>query len=557
MFAFDRKRTSSAAAPSPKAASPRPGTQSNGAVNAGTQVSRGGLPCYLQQTKDTGDPLDASLRRDLEASFGASLGHVRVVTDDNAGRAARDLGASAFSWQSSIWFGVGKHDPVSASGRRLIAHEVAHTLQSAGRRSDDVTTGDPGDASERDADRAAVAFMRGERAHVAASTPALRCDGDPGSAPPPPVAWGSGWFPSQGGPIPGVTNPPSAPQNVFEDPAAQTSAGAPAAFTKYKALASNVRKLAFDISYPNGNLAKALSALKTAGALDTYADEVAELLRWTEGYEARKESGKTDDEMVKIQKAHIEAKPNAGGPGLGGTKKTRWGDLRDEQKKKRWTERGNAAIAKMVAYAATNAPDLKLTAKSFELEFAKIDNESLGAIAAGGSKPGETLYIGFEFIVLVELNPAYALSTVAHELLGHPTYNKPGRSYQGTIYDKAKAGVTNAPSGNPFAYFPSEIYSLLRELPYWTQVSTADDKRVLDVVDEKAKPSDLNYDPRDAIKDWLARSRQAWAPSLFVPMVRGFYKRIQIDPAIKPMALSAFQAIIKSAYPVESAQILP
>ncbi|WP_437569807.1 eCIS core domain-containing protein [Sorangium sp. So ce542] len=559
MFSFDRKPRAPAPQP-PALKSTLRRTTEGGRSSPGPAGSSGkaavppALPVYLRQTKDTGAPLGNDLRRGLEASFQAPLGHVRVIADEGAAHAARGLGARAFAWGTSIWLDPAEVSPSSAEGRRVLAHEVAHTLQSAGGAPEDVTIGERGDAAERDAERAAGAFLHGGKATVARHRPALRRDDGKKGAPP--VAWGSGWFPSEGGPIPSVTKPPPAPQNVFEDAAAQTSAGAAAAFAAYKALSPSVRRMAFDLSYPKGNVAKCLSALKAAGGLETYPDQVAELLRWTEGYEARKESGKTDDEMAKIQSAHVKAKPNAAGPGWGGTPTTRW-DATPGPEQKKWTARANAAIAKIVAHAAAKAPDLKLTSASFEIAFKEVDEVSLGAIATVGSQPGKTVQIGFEFVVLVEIDAAYALSTVAHELLGHPTYDRLGSSYQSGLYDKAKAGVANAPSGTEtFEYFPSEMYSLLRELPYWTQVTPADDKTKLDPVIRGSKPSNLNYDPRGAIRGLLKRTKKAWDAKLFVPLVRGYYKRLQIDPGIKPVALQAFETIIKNDFAAESAQIL-
>src|SRR5262249_31227178 len=156
-----------------------------------------------------------------------------------------------------------------------------------------------------------------------------------------------------------------------------------------------------------------------------------------------------------------------------------------------------------------------------------------------------------------EVNPAYALSTVAHELLGHPTYDRLGASYQSGLYDKAKTGVANAPSGTEtFHYFPSEIYSLLREFPYWTKVTPTDDTTKLDKVIAGNTPSDLNSAPGGAILGLLKRPRAAWDPSLFVPLVRGYYKRLQIDPGIKPVALQAFAKIIQDNFTADAPQIL-
>jgi hypothetical protein len=79
-----------------------------------------------------GRPLEAGTREFFEQRFGADFGGVRVHTDDRATRAARALGASAFTVGRDIAFDSGEYQPGTASGRRLLAHELAHTLQPCG-----------------------------------------------------------------------------------------------------------------------------------------------------------------------------------------------------------------------------------------------------------------------------------------------------------------------------------------------------------------------------------------------------------------------------------------
>lgn len=79
-----------------------------------------------------GAPLPAPLLQRFERSFGRELGGVRV----HSGAAARDAGAQisarAFTSGQNIYFGPGQYSPGTPSGDRLIAHEVAHTIQQAG-----------------------------------------------------------------------------------------------------------------------------------------------------------------------------------------------------------------------------------------------------------------------------------------------------------------------------------------------------------------------------------------------------------------------------------------
>ncbi|MFC5144545.1 eCIS core domain-containing protein [Streptomyces aureoversilis] len=57
---------------------------------------------------------------------------VRVHTDPRAADAARTVGARAFTLGHDIVFGAGEYRPHTHTGRRLLAHELAHVLQQGG-----------------------------------------------------------------------------------------------------------------------------------------------------------------------------------------------------------------------------------------------------------------------------------------------------------------------------------------------------------------------------------------------------------------------------------------
>ncbi|MGH4027244.1 MAG: DUF4157 domain-containing protein [Pseudonocardiaceae bacterium] len=79
----------------------------------------------------------AALPTSEQRFFGTHLGHsfanVRVHTDAEAGRAARALGARAFTHGSDVAFAPGEYAPATESGRRLLAHELVHVVQQSGR----------------------------------------------------------------------------------------------------------------------------------------------------------------------------------------------------------------------------------------------------------------------------------------------------------------------------------------------------------------------------------------------------------------------------------------
>lgn len=79
-----------------------------------------------------GRAMDAATRGFFEPRLGRTLGEVRLHTDDAASRSARDVGALAYTVGRDVVFGAGMFDPQSATGRRLLAHELAHVVQHAG-----------------------------------------------------------------------------------------------------------------------------------------------------------------------------------------------------------------------------------------------------------------------------------------------------------------------------------------------------------------------------------------------------------------------------------------
>lgn len=78
----------------------------------------------------SGRPLDDALRLNvMEPVMGRDLSGVRIHTGSLAAEAAEAVDAKAYTVGQDIVFGAGSYEPGSSAGRRLIAHELAHTLQ--------------------------------------------------------------------------------------------------------------------------------------------------------------------------------------------------------------------------------------------------------------------------------------------------------------------------------------------------------------------------------------------------------------------------------------------
>jgi hypothetical protein len=121
-----------------------------------------------QMRRSPGHQLDASTRAFFEPRFGRDLSNVRVHVDSDATTSAAALNANAYTLGSDIYFGAGKYSPASNDGRKLLAHEMAHTVQqqragmpdsSTALRRQTVTVGRIDDPMEAEADRVADTVM--------------------------------------------------------------------------------------------------------------------------------------------------------------------------------------------------------------------------------------------------------------------------------------------------------------------------------------------------------------------------------------------------------------
>jgi hypothetical protein len=77
----------------------------------------------------SGQPLDTETRSFMEPRFGRDFSHVRVHSDIRAAESARAVNALAYTIGSHVVFGPGQYAPQTVRGRRLLAHEMVHTLQ--------------------------------------------------------------------------------------------------------------------------------------------------------------------------------------------------------------------------------------------------------------------------------------------------------------------------------------------------------------------------------------------------------------------------------------------
>lgn len=123
------EREADAIASLANAAWPRPALAASiRAVPDGARGQR--VPSPVEGVLGTpGTALDTATRGVMEQRFGHDFSRVRVHADAGAAGSARAIGAIAYTAGHHIVFGQGRFRPDAASGRRLIAHELAHVVQ--------------------------------------------------------------------------------------------------------------------------------------------------------------------------------------------------------------------------------------------------------------------------------------------------------------------------------------------------------------------------------------------------------------------------------------------
>lgn len=86
----------------------------------------------INSLRGGGHPLSRAVRDYMEPRFGQDFSQVRVYTDSKASEAARSINARAFTLGNDIVFGAEQLQPQTTAGKRLLAHELVHSLQQAG-----------------------------------------------------------------------------------------------------------------------------------------------------------------------------------------------------------------------------------------------------------------------------------------------------------------------------------------------------------------------------------------------------------------------------------------
>ncbi|MBX2829117.1 MAG: DUF4157 domain-containing protein [Flavobacteriaceae bacterium] len=90
------------------------------------------ISTQINASRGGGNKMDAGTLSAMESGFGTDFSNVRIHTDSNAIQLSKSMHAQAFTVGNDIYFNEGKYNTSSTTGKHLLAHELAHTIQQGG-----------------------------------------------------------------------------------------------------------------------------------------------------------------------------------------------------------------------------------------------------------------------------------------------------------------------------------------------------------------------------------------------------------------------------------------
>jgi hypothetical protein len=220
------------------------------------------------------------------------------------------------------------------------------------------------------------------------------------------------------------------------------------------------------------------------------------------------------------------------------------------------TTLNTVSIPAFVTWATAHHPQLGITAAHLRADARAIFDRGVGIIAfADGTRLRAV--VGDAFMQMAAANPAYALPTIVHEIWGHNTYEgrgnygSPGASYGLDLYDKSAAlmpgyvrptGAGRTSEIDNYAYHETEMYSLMREVPFFTPNAPA-----------HAALGSMNYDPAPEIKNRIKSIKDAFEARVARSLLRGLFVRFIADPTVGGPAMTAFRLGVTSLFPAADA----
>lgn len=294
--------------------------------------------------------------------------------------------------------------------------------------------------------------------------------------------------------------------------------------------------------------------------------------------EVMRSTGMTMDELAEEQKEFLEkqAKKEGKSPGeyvrdviktegYGGGEAKMWNKLKANQKQE-WHDRFRAAVKSIKSTAPDDVKQIvkDAEAKGGGFRWHPAETEKNGAFAY--TSGDWTLHCGIEWVIAAEKDIAAVYGNIAHEMGGHNYYGEDnGWDIQWRAIGKlgAKEEQT-AYSGknNPFSaygYMETEIFAELYEFTYATKGNPTDtpfevDAKGTDLTPERNRVTKSGKEFRVGdVKYQLTRIKAAFAPKVAEAVVRGLWRRVQLDPRILDQAKELYAADVKSVFGIDLA----
>ncbi len=139
---------------------------------SGSETANEVPPIVHEVLNSPGQPLDTATRAFMEPRFHHDFSGVRVHADGRAAESAQAVSALAYTVGKNVVFDHGQFNPHSDTGRKLLAHELAHVVQQkpdSPLPASQLQIGSPTDPAESHADRLAAGVTESSQSAGATS----------------------------------------------------------------------------------------------------------------------------------------------------------------------------------------------------------------------------------------------------------------------------------------------------------------------------------------------------------------------------------------------------
>jgi hypothetical protein len=491
-----------------------------------------------------GEKLDALTQASMEPYFGLDLGGVRVHTDSKANEAARNFDARAFTVGSDIVFGAGEYEPYTPAGQGLLAHELTHVAQSQTNTVARAVSSDYSSIKDKLTYKFTDWAITDKEAHdVLAILAALSATDFTDTL----QAMETDDLVS-----PLLENISSDDKTAFA-PLIQkihTERGTSAIAKHIESLMSY--EVVLDWVITDAEAHEVLEALKsltgnpaklrdvvTALPAKQYerfysnlsSEDRSQNLRFLQDVEMMRSSGMTMQEMTATQKAFLAAQATAAGKttgefiageaasrGYGGSAAVWWSSLTPDQKTER-SDKFQEVLKDIRDHAPKEVRDIVRAAEAAGggIVWDPDECEENDAFAVN---QGDKLSVGKDWLESAEKNKRNVYDNIVHELGGHREYGDEASwdIMKGVLAALSAADRAVAEGGaqspyTAYGYMETEMYAEVREYPYRTKESQSDD-------------------PEQDVEEQLKNIKIAFQPTVAEAIVRGFRRRLELDPKV-------------------------